>query len=358
MFVMKEAICTQSPCYWREGRTIKPIGLVLHSVGCAQPNAMVFVNKWNSRTYETACCHGVIDANDGTVYHTLPWTMRGWHAGKVGNDSYIGVEMCEPDCITYVGGSTFTIQNLARAREMTKRTYDSAVQLYAMLCKDLKIDPSKIYSHKEFNQKILGESGHVDPEHLWNQLKTGYTMDGFRADVKKAMEGQPQPTPTPTTEIYRVRKTWEDSKSQIGAFRNLDSAKSIADERANDGYNVFDSKGMIAYAPKHPAPVENYTYEQFVRELQSALRVTVDGIAGSQTLGATPTISRYINPRHPAVLPVQKRLNALKFDCGEADGIAGAKFENAVKGFQKSFGGYADGELTRGNTTWKKLLLL
>lgn len=28
---------------------------------------------------------------------------------------------------------------------------------------------------------------HADPEHLWRQLGTGYTMDGFRRDVAEAM---------------------------------------------------------------------------------------------------------------------------------------------------------------------------
>lgn len=29
---------------------------------------------------------------------------------------------------------------------------------------------------------------HADPEHLWRQLGTGYTMDGFRRDVAEAMD--------------------------------------------------------------------------------------------------------------------------------------------------------------------------
>lgn len=46
---------------------------------------------------------------------------------------------------------------------------------------------------------------------------------------------------------YRVRKTWEDSKSQIGAFKILGNAKNCAD--ANPGYKVFDASGMVVYAP-------------------------------------------------------------------------------------------------------------
>ena len=49
-------------------------------------------------------------------------------------------------------------------------------------------------------------------------------------------------------EMYRVRKTWADAKSQIGAFTILENAKKKAD--ANVGYKVFDSKGVCIYEPK------------------------------------------------------------------------------------------------------------
>ena len=46
---------------------------------------------------------------------------------------------------------------------------------------------------------------------------------------------------------YRVRKTWEDSQSQIGAFKILENAKKCADQ--NPGYKVFDASGKVVYAP-------------------------------------------------------------------------------------------------------------
>ena len=41
---------------------------------------------------------------------------------------------------------------------------------------------------------------------------------------------------------------------------------------------------------------------------------------------------------------------------GEADGIAGAKFEAAMKAFQADNGCIADGEATAKMKTWQKLL--
>lgn len=45
--------------------------------------------------------------------------------------------------------------------------------------------------------------------------------------------------------LYRVRKTWTDSKTQKGAFKVLANAKACAD--ANPGYSVFDATGKSVY---------------------------------------------------------------------------------------------------------------
>ena len=45
---------------------------------------------------------------------------------------------------------------------------------------------TQICSHAEGYRKGIA-TNHGDPEHYWNQLKTGYTMDGFRKAVKAKM---------------------------------------------------------------------------------------------------------------------------------------------------------------------------
>lgn len=47
-----------------------------------------------------------------------------------------------------------------------------------------------------------------------------------------------------SSNLYRVRKSWGDSKSQKGAFKNLNSAIDLAKK---NGYKVFDSDGKQAY---------------------------------------------------------------------------------------------------------------
>lgn len=179
-----QKIMTENSCY-KTGRKIKVKGLMLHSVGCPQPKASVFIKNWNRASFDRACVHAFIDAYDGIVYQTLPWDHRGWHCGGAGNNGYIGVEMCEPSCITYTGRAGFTCSNEAEARAMVKRTYESAAELFAYLCRIYGLDPLKdgvILSHKEGCARGIA-SNHGDPEHLWNGLHTGYTMAGFRNAV-------------------------------------------------------------------------------------------------------------------------------------------------------------------------------
>ena len=100
-----------------------------------------------------------------------------------------------------------------------------------------------------------------------------------------------------------------------------------------------------------------YTLEKFIRDVQAAIGAEVDGIAGSETIGKTVTISAYKNNRHPLVKPIQKRLHAIGYTMvGAADGIAGAKFEAAVNEFQRNNHCWVDGEITAKNKTWRKLL--
>jgi N-acetylmuramoyl-L-alanine amidase CwlA len=209
---------------------------MLHSVGCPQPSASVFVNKWNRADYDRACVHAFIDGNTGDVYQTLPWNHRGWHGGGDSNNTHIGVEMCEPACIKYTGGSTFTCSNLPVARAVAQRTYDNAVALFAHLCTTYNLDPladGVIVSHKEGHKRGIA-SNHGDPEHLWNQLGMGYTMDTFRKAVSAAMKtdsDKDESTPaTPEKVLYRV---------QVGAYSKKSNADSVMTKVKSAGFDTY-----------------------------------------------------------------------------------------------------------------------
>lgn len=125
-------------------------------------------------------------------------------------------------------------------------------------------------------------------------------------------------------------------------------------------WNKLDGQ-VIPNKTEKPSVVKNkaseaYDLKSFIMDVQRATGARVDGIAGVETIGKTITVSAKVNRRHNVVKPIQKRLNALGFNCGEVDGIAGALFTAAVKAYQISNSCVCDGEITARNKTWKKLL--
>ena len=119
------------------------------------------------------------------------------------------------------------------------------MELFAYLCKQYNLNPTAdgvIISHREGHSRGIA-SNHGDPEHLWNGLGMGYTMDGFRKAVKAVMDGSG--VSEQEGGWYRVRKSWADAKSQKGAFKVLANAKKCADE--NPGYLVYDESGKAVY---------------------------------------------------------------------------------------------------------------
>lgn len=262
-----ESILTKNPCY-TAGRKITVKGLMLHSVGCPQPKASVFINSWNSASYDRACVHAFIDGNDGTVYQTLPWNHRGWHGGGSSNNTHIGVEMCEPACIKYVGGSSFTCSDTATAKAVAKRTYESAVELFAYLCKLYSLDPlgdGVIISHREGHSRGVA-SNHGDPEHLWNQLGMGYTMTTFRNAVKAQLSADTKEETQPTSDEETI---WNFLYGKLGnAYGTAGLMGNLYAESAlkpTNLQNTYEKK--LGYTDaEYTVAVDNGSYDNFVKD--------------------------------------------------------------------------------------------
>ena len=143
----------------------------------------------------------------------------------------------------------------------------------------------------------------------------------------------------------------EGNKSEAVSYRSM-----VVNGKYIRGYCLPD------YASKADKAVETiststYSKEVFIRDIQKAFGATVDGIAGPETLNSTITLSAILNRKHEAIRAVQRRLAALgDISVGKIDGIAGVKFTQAVKEFQKANGCEVDGEITARGKTWKKLL--
>jgi len=246
---LNKLILVNNDCY-KANRYISPSGIVVHSTGANNPNLKRYVgpddgklgkntygNHWN-KSGTGACVHAFIGKlADGSIatYQTLPWNMRCWGcaSGRNGsyNNSHIQFEICE--------------DGLKDATYFNK-VYNEAVELCAYLIglyPDIKVE--NIVCHQEAYRKGYG-SNHIDVEHWFP--KFGKTMDDFRSDVKnklgKKESEATKPSPKPQTDnLYRVRKSWKDAASQIGAYANLDNAK----KACKSGYYVFDKNGKVVY---------------------------------------------------------------------------------------------------------------
>ncbi len=263
---LTESILTNNPCY-KQGRKITVKGLMLHSVGCAQPSAAVFIRNWNKADYDRACVHGFIDGNDGTVYQTLPWDHRGWHAGGAANNTHIGVEMCEPAEIKYTGGANFTVLDKVKAQVSAQKTYLSAVELFAMLCEKFSLNPTAdgvIISHSEGYKRGVA-SGHADPEHLWRGLGLPFTMDTFRKDVEKAMDMMKEYVPGTMTEadIFAFFKSQGMTDAGVaGLMGNLYAESGLKATNLQNSYEK--SLGMSDEA--YTRAVDDSSYGNFVKD--------------------------------------------------------------------------------------------
>ena len=183
-----EAFATKNKCY-QVATPLYPQGIMLHSIGCPQPNAAVMAQSYNvyRPNGQSVCVHAFVQ-RDGTVYQTLPWTVQAWHCGGSANRTHIGVEMTEPASIAYTGnGADWRDLDPTATETHVRGTYAAAVQLFAQLCARFALNPladGVIISHAEGRMRGVA-SPHADPAHLWNAF--GLTMDMFRRDVYNAM---------------------------------------------------------------------------------------------------------------------------------------------------------------------------
>ena len=168
------------------------------------------------------------------AWQNLPHSLSGWHAADGsgnGNRRTIAIE-----CIM---SSAYN--------DKDKKSEDNCARLAAALLKKYNLDINHLYTHTHWLNVRDGKSGTVD---YLNTTKNSYKMcplyilphwAEFKKKVQSYMNsGSSAPA---TTQLYRVRKTWDDAKSRIGAYSSLENAK----KACLAGYSVFDNSGKAVY---------------------------------------------------------------------------------------------------------------
>ena len=174
------------------------------------------------------------------AWQNLPHSLSGWHAADGsgnGNRRTIAIE-----CIM---SSAYNVTD--------KKSEDNCARLAAALLKKYNLDINHLFTHTHWLNVRDGKSGTVD---YLNTAKNPYKTCplyilphwfAFKAKVQSYMKSGTSVSKNPTTKLlYRVRKSWSDAKSQIGAFSSLDNAK----KACKPGYYVFDANGNVVYPTK------------------------------------------------------------------------------------------------------------
>lgn len=218
-----------------------------HSIDRITPHCVVgqcSVETLGSIFYPTSrqasCQYGI--GPDGRIGMYVEEKNRSWCSSSNANDQRAITIECASD----------TTEPYA----MNNKVYDALIKLCVDICKrngKKKLiwlgDKDKTLNYNPKSDEM------VITVHRWfaNKSCPGnwlYARLGDLATKVTAQLGGTTTAPEPTTStLYRVRKTWSDSKTQKGAFKVLSNAKKCADDNA--GYSVFDEKGNVVYTGKN-----------------------------------------------------------------------------------------------------------
>lgn len=218
-----------------------------HSIDRITPHCVVgqcSVETLGSIFYPTSrqasCQYGI--GPDGRIGMYVEEKNRSWCSSSNANDQRAITIECASD----------TTEPYA----MNSKVYDTLIKLCVDICKrngKKKLiwlgDKDKTLNYNPKSDEM------VITVHRWfaNKSCPGnwlYARLGDLATKVTAQLGGTTTAPEPTTStLYRVRKTWSDSKTQKGAFKVLSNAKKCADDNA--GYSVFDEKGNVVYTGKN-----------------------------------------------------------------------------------------------------------
>ena len=288
----KPLVCmqTQSTCYKGTDK-MKVKGVLWHSTAANNPTLKRYVQPSDKKpaadTYSKAKWLEILGKNkynndmnhierkmgmnawigelaDGTVttIQTMPWDYRPWGcaSGKKGscNSGWIQFEICEDDLTD---------------KKYFEAVYKEACEFTAYICDMYNLDPKGsvmmngvkvpvILCHQDSYKLGLGNN-HGDVYHWFK--KYGKDMNDVRNDVAKILADNKKKPEAPKVETkpsipeidieadsgeaikYVVRKSWNDIKSQIGAYAQLDNAKKARDAVGTD-YEVYDfNNGDLVY---------------------------------------------------------------------------------------------------------------
>lgn len=204
--------------------------IVIHYVGAlggAKANCQYYAGQ-----YIGASAHYFVGFN-GEIWQSVEDADIAWHCGassykhgECRNSNSVGIEMCVRKRSTAIMGATDKDWYFEDA------TVESAAELTRYLMDKYGVPASNVIRHYDVTGKICPNP------YVYNY--TQHVWDEFKKKISGSTAGN---VPEENKQLYRVRKSWKDAKSQLGAYSVLENAKAAC----KDGYTVYDESGKAVY---------------------------------------------------------------------------------------------------------------
>ncbi len=226
-------------------RTHKIDTITPHCV-VGQIDAKTIGSCFTSSAAQASCNYGI--GKDGKVVLCVDESNRSWCTSSNSNDQRAVTIECASDKTTPYA--------------FTNTVYNKLIDLCVDICQRNGIKKLLWLGSKEKTLSYTPKDGEaVLTAHRWFAAKECpgdwmYAREGDLASKVTARLGGNAQTPTKIY-YYRVRKTWKNEESQLGAYELLENAK----DNCPIGYSVFDEKGKAVYTNKKTQKVSELPYQ-------------------------------------------------------------------------------------------------
>lgn len=197
---------------------------------------------------QASCNYGI--GSDGRVALIVEEKNRSWCSSSNANDQRaITIECASDNTEPYAFKDVVYQKLITLCVDICKRNGKTKLIWLGDKDKTLNYTPASgemvLTVHRWFANKSCPGS--------WMYARMGDLAAKVTAQLGGTAGQEPQPSAPPatgypeklTSGYYRVRKSWKDAKSQLGAYRILANAKVQADK--NPGYYVFTNDGVSIY---------------------------------------------------------------------------------------------------------------
>lgn len=352
---------------YSQGVSIVPQYIVIHETDNEDngANAMANRNYFANHSEAQASTHFVVD--DHSIIQCAELNWKCWHVGDnrgysdITNGNSIGIEIC----VNSDG-------NYSTARQ-------NAIELVKYLLQVTGLSNDRIKRHRDASGKYCPRKM-LDNPVLWAdflaQIKGQPSIpsfpkqDEFASKVEKARVFVGSRALELQQKLNKVMKTTLSEDGIIGvksygaliAFQQ----KYLPDEVDGlAGNHVFEKLGSIIAEMDRPQPTPQEIHvdnSPSIREIQHQFNVQLgvgiaeDNIYGQQTQGVANNCIVKYGASGEITRWIQRKLNAMGYNCGSPDGDFGNNTLNAIKRLQRDYFGNGQDDGIVGKNTWKVLL--